>query len=183
MVNKMINPIGSKVMLTKRFILRPFVLSDAPMMFNFYLKDPDVCKYLEYEPYKNINEVYDMIKIYILNYQNPFYFHWAIVDRRNGYVIGSTSIHNVNSQTNEGEVGICLSKLYWKIGVGKEVLTTVIEFAKKEVGINDLYGFYMQGNVASERLMKSLGMREYSLRDYSIVKRGKKTKVKCLKLN
>lgn len=178
----MINPIGSRVIYTERFILRPFVMSDAEMMLHFYLKDPYVCKYLDYEPYKDINEVYNTIKIYIQNYQNPFYFHWAIVDKRNGYVIGSTSIHNINHQTRDGEIGICLSRLYWGRGVGKEILSRVIEFAKKEVWINDIYGFYAEGNEASRRLMISLGMKEYAARDYLITKQGKKFEVKCLVL-
>lgn len=149
-------------------------------MFYFYLSDKDVCEFLEYEPYQSINEVYAMLEISLQRYRNPFYFHWAIVDKQNGYVIGSTSLHNINQKSCE--IGICLSKLYWHKGVGKEVLSKVIEYAKYNVGFEDIYAYYIEGNTNSEHLLIKLGMERHKEKDTKITKKGIIKKLFCVKL-
>jgi len=178
----MLNPIGTQILYTDRFILRPFRYEDAYSMYYFYLSDKDVCEYLEYEAYKNIKDVYSMLSVNIQKYKNPLYFHWAIVDKRNGYVIGSTSIHNINQNMLSCEIGICLSKLYWKKGVGKEVLSKIIEYAKYQIGFKELYAYYMEGNENSKYLLKSLGMEKIVKFDTHILKNGVIKKLFCLKL-
>ena len=178
----MLNPIGSQILETKRFILRPFLLRDANMMYHFYLNDPFVCEYLEFEPYKTVEDVYKIVQVYVSNYHNPFYFHWAIVDKNNGYVIGSTSIHNIRHLEKSGELGICISRLYWKKGVGKEVLNRLIDYSLKDIGIVNLYAFYIEGNISSQKLLFSIGMEPYPRLNNYIVKKNEIRPLICMKL-
>ena len=178
----MLKPVGCRVLFSDRFILRPFKVSDSEMMYHFYLKDPEVCKYLEFNPYKNSYEVYKSVLSYLPRYKDPFYFHWAIEDKLNGYVIGSVSIHNINHLNLSGELGICISKLYWNKGVGKEVLSLVMEHGRKDIGIKQFYAYYLEGNISSRRLLKSLGLKEDNKNNKKIVKNGQLLDIYCLKL-
>lgn len=181
LVINMLLPLGSKILYTKHYILRPFIYNDAQMMY-FYLSDSEVCKYLEFNPVLNINQVYKEISVYLENYHNPFYFHWAIVDKTNGFVIGSTSIHNIDQYLQSGELGICLSRLYWRKGVGKEVLGKLMEFGVKEVGFKEFKAFYIEGNDASKYMLKGLGFNEKIKKERIFKKNGVNLIVKGLKI-
>ena len=50
------NHLGSKVLTTKRLILRPFRTKDAKRMFVNWAADPAVTKFLEWSPHKNAGE-------------------------------------------------------------------------------------------------------------------------------
>jgi ribosomal-protein-alanine N-acetyltransferase len=178
----MLRPLGSKIIYSERFVLRPFSIYDGQMMYSLYLSDPEVCKYLEFNAYSSVDEVNKSLMTYILNYRNPFYFHWAIVDKTNGYVIGSASIHNINFNSRCGELGICISRYYWHKGVGKEVLSTIMEFGVKEVGFIEYEAYYMDGNVASMNLLKSFGFYESYDSNKIMIKNDNKFLIKKLKI-
>lgn len=182
MVIIMLQPLGSRILHSDRFILRPFVLEDTEMIFRSYLSDKDVCKFLEFNEYKSKEDVYQSLLINISRYQDPYYFHWAIVDKRNGFVIGSTSIHNINHCLLYGELGICLSKYYWHQGVGKEILSLIMDYGMQYIGFKHYQAFSFEENIVSRRLLLSLGLKESPENDRFLWKNGVKYRIKCLKI-
>lgn len=59
-----LNHIGTNTIKTARLILRRFQLSDSVDMFK-WASNPDVVKYLSYEPHKTINETKTVLKSWI----------------------------------------------------------------------------------------------------------------------
>lgn len=47
---------GTVRMETKRLVLRPFVIEDAGAMFRNWANDPQVTKFLSWEPHKDVEE-------------------------------------------------------------------------------------------------------------------------------
>ena len=176
----MLKPLGSRILITERFILRPFKIQDCEMMYYFYLSDPIVCKYLEFNNYQNIQDVYNTLVMYINNYRDLFYFHWAIEEKTTGNVIGSVSIHNLNFNNLTGELGICLSRYYWKRGIGKEVLSKVMMYGFNEIGIKQFQAYYLEGNEASKALLKALGLKDNPKLTKRIKKKGAYYTAYCL---
>ena len=59
-----LNHIGTNTIKTERLILRRFQLSDNTDMFK-WASNPDVVKYLSYEPHKTIDETNAVLKNWI----------------------------------------------------------------------------------------------------------------------
>ena len=47
---------GTVRMETKRLVLRPFVIEDADAMFRNWANDPQVTKFLSWEPHKDVED-------------------------------------------------------------------------------------------------------------------------------
>ena len=47
---------GTVRMETKRLVLRPYVIEDADAMFRNWANDPQVTKYLSWEPHNDVEE-------------------------------------------------------------------------------------------------------------------------------
>ena len=46
--------IGTKLIETKRLLLRQFTTDDAPAMYERWASDPEVTKYLTWQPHPNV---------------------------------------------------------------------------------------------------------------------------------
>lgn len=154
----MLNPLGTKIINTPRTILRPFREEDIIPLYHNYGSKPEVTKYLNWEVYKNIEQASFVVHSFIKGYSNPYYFNWAIIDKKNQMLIGSVSVHHIDLENDCGELGICISPLYWKQGIGYEVLSYIVEFAFKGIGVKRLESKVHVDNTASNALMKKIGM-------------------------
>ena len=47
---------GTQTIETERLLLRPLTPEDAPMMYANWANDPDVTRWLRWEPHKNVDE-------------------------------------------------------------------------------------------------------------------------------
>ena len=53
---------GTVRMETKRLVLRPYVIEDADAMFRNWANDPQVTKYLTWEPHKDVEETKQILE-------------------------------------------------------------------------------------------------------------------------
>lgn len=53
---------GTVRMETKRLVLRPYVIEDADAMFRNWANDPQVTKYLSWEPHKDVEETKQILE-------------------------------------------------------------------------------------------------------------------------
>ena len=56
---------GTVRMETKRLVLRPYVIEDADAMFRNWANDPQVTKYLSWEPHKDVEEIKQILEGWI----------------------------------------------------------------------------------------------------------------------
>lgn len=69
---------GTVRMETKRLVLRPFVIEDAGAMFRNWANDPQVTKFLSWEPHKDAEETRRILEGWIQSYASGDYYNWAI---------------------------------------------------------------------------------------------------------
>lgn len=148
---------GTKALVTNRLILRQFIKYDAKAMFNNWANDPEVTKFLSWEPHGSIEVTKALLESWVGDYKNLNCYNWAIVF--GGDLIGSIGLLNPNYDISEAEAGYCMSKRYWGKGIMAEALTAVLQYSFDEVGFNRIFAKHNTDNPNSGKVMKKCGMR------------------------
>ncbi|MGI6713722.1 MAG: GNAT family N-acetyltransferase [Bacilli bacterium] len=150
-------PLGTVTLLTPRLELRRFHPDDALMMFANYCNDPEVTKHLTWKPHSDVGVTHGYVEMIIKNYRNPYFFHWAIVDRVSLQVIGAIDFVKISQEKQSGEIGYVLSRKYWNRGLMSETLQKVTEFAFEKVGFLKVFIRANVDNQASIRAQEKCG--------------------------
>lgn len=66
---------------TERLILRRFVVEDAYAIYKNWASDPEVTKYLMWPRHESSNTSREILREWISNYENEYFYQWAIVPR------------------------------------------------------------------------------------------------------
>ena len=169
--------IGSVDINTERLLLRAFEERDAEAMYANWCTDPDVTRYLTWQPHKSIEETRDILTRWVAAYSdNIATYNWAICFKPNLLPIGSISIADVSDLHARGEIGYCIGKPWWGMGIMSETLSAVIRFSFEQVGFQRLQAVHSLFNPASGRVMQKVGMQyEGTMRRYSLANDGRKT--------
>lgn len=96
---------GTQEIETERLILRRLTPEDAGMMYTNWANDPQVTKYLRWEPHKNAEETRELLTAWALLYPNGDYYQWGIVEKATGQVFGSIGIFTSSSAEPERDPG------------------------------------------------------------------------------
>ncbi|MCL2775660.1 MAG: GNAT family N-acetyltransferase, partial [Oscillospiraceae bacterium] len=68
---------GTQDIETKRLRLRRFVMGDANQMFREWASEPNVTKYLTWEPHKSVSETKTVLMTWINDYLDISKYIWA----------------------------------------------------------------------------------------------------------
>jgi ribosomal-protein-alanine N-acetyltransferase len=142
---------------TERLLLRKITFDDAPDIFD-YASDPEVSKYMGWEPHQSIQETYDYLERAMKRYQEHNPGPWAIVHRGNAKMIGTCFFSSWDRQHNSAEVGYMLNRRYWGQGYMAEAVRAIVGFGFRELGINRIQARCNVPNVGSARVMEKVGM-------------------------
>lgn len=97
----------TKVLETERLFLRRFKIEDAQNMFDNWASNPNVTKFLTWDPHENVEITKLIINDWLKGYEEDNYYQWAIEVKENGELIGSISVVRINENVNEVEIGYC----------------------------------------------------------------------------
>lgn len=159
---------GTQTINTDRLSLRKYQTGDAPDMFKNWANDSDVTKFLSWKPHNNIEATKEIIEQWVSKYENNVY-NWAIKLKEIAEVIGGISIVRLDETCYSCEIGYCMSRKHWGMGIMSEALTAVIEYLFTEVGFNRIAAMHDTNNIASGKVMIKSGMKyEGTLRQAKI---------------
>lgn len=150
--------LGTVSLETERFVLRQFQLNDVHDIYVNWASDNDAAKYNAWSVHENENETRIYVSEWVGYYKKANYYHWAVVDKNNGEVIGSISVSNIKNRKKYCEIGYTVAKKRWNEGIATEVLKEVIEFLTFDVGFETLCAMHDVRNKASGRVMEKAGM-------------------------
>ena len=122
------------------FSCASFCPEDAEQMYTNWASDPEVTRFLRWEPHKNALETVGLLAAWATLYPNPDYYQWAIVEKASGQVFGSISIFNAllgdpaqkalwpQQDCTDGiwEAGYCIGKHWWNHGFATEALKAAV---------------------------------------------------------
>ena len=93
-------------------------MEDSEDMFYGWANDPEVTKYMTWNPHKTVEETKQILSMWIKEYENPDCYKFAIVLKENNKLIGGIDV--VDYENGIPEIGYCLSKKYWGRGIMTE---------------------------------------------------------------
>ena len=140
---------------TSRFYLRKFNINDADAMFNNWANDPEVTKYLTWNPHGDIS----VTKKYLEFLTNSSATDYAICVKETNEIIGAISNVKENADFSVCEIGYCLSRKYWNQGVMSEVLDAYLNDLFSNKNYQAVEAEHMVENPASGAVMIKCGFR------------------------
>lgn len=143
---------------TKRLILRPFCMEDAPAMYRNWASDPEVTKYLSWPSYTSETMAEMRIHWMMDRYREGNVSDWAIVLKDTGYAIGSIGAVSADESVSSVHVGYCIGKAWWHQGITSEALWAVLSYFFEEAGVLRVEARYDAENPNSGAVMRKCGM-------------------------
>ena len=151
--------LGTVKLKTDRLILRRFTNTDDVPMFHHWANDAEVCKYLMWQPHRNITATRQVLKNWILGYGKPNFYQWAIELKDNATLIGSISVTQQDDRCKTVHIGYCIGRDWWGKAYTCEALIRLIHFFFEEVGVNRIEARYDPRNPNSGKVMQKAGLQ------------------------
>ncbi len=139
---------------TKRLILRPWQIDDAEAMFYGWANDPEVTRYMTWNPHSSIDETKLILNKWIEEYKKPERFNFAIALKENNEIIGGIDV--VGYIDGTPVIGYNLSKKYWNNGYMTEACKCVINYLFS-LGYKEIRIDAMVENIASNKVIQKCG--------------------------
>ncbi len=149
---------GTRTLETPRLILRRFTLDDAADMYENWARDPEVTRFLTWQPHEDEDATYNLLESWVDQYEKGNYYNWAIELKELGEPIGNISVVAQNEKVRQAHIGYCLGREWWHQGIMTEALRAVIPYLFQE-GYLRIDSRHNVDNPHSGGVMKKAGMR------------------------
>ena len=138
---------GTQKIETERLILRKIMTDDAEMVYK-WMSDPEVLKYEDWEPHKDVDFTRGYISFITGDYQSEQTYRWGIQlgDELIGDILGG------------GTLAYYLRKDCWSKGYATEAVKAVIKYMFLEVGLEKIQATHSIKNIASGKVLRKAGM-------------------------
>ena len=154
---KITRPLTIPTLETKRLVLRPFCLRDAPEVKRL-AGDRAVAATTINIPHPYLD---GMAEDWISKHQESFEaghgVTFAITDIRDAHLIGAISLTDI-SEGHPATLGYWIGEPFWNQGFCTEASRAVLDFAFMVIGIDHIRASHLARNPASGRVMRMLGM-------------------------
>lgn len=150
---------GTQKIETERLILRKLKNTDAEEIFNNWLSDPEVSKYMVWNYQNSIKETEKWLEKCIIKYQKLDSYHWGIELKESGELIGSISANKADTIDECYEIGYAIGRRFWRKGYATEALKSIVEYLNEKVGIRKFLCRYAKDNQASGSVIRKVGFK------------------------
>lgn len=142
---------------TKRLLLRPFTLDDAPVVQELAGERDIASNTLSIpHPYED-----GMAEEWISTHQDRYVkgasVVFAIVLRADESLIGAMGLE-ISKDNDRAELGYWIGKPYWNMGYCTEAARAVIRYGFERLGLARIFASHLKRNPASGRVMQKVGM-------------------------
>ena len=153
---------------TERLILRRFEESDAENIYE-YAKDPDIGPIAGWPPHKSASESLDVIR-------NVFSAAecYAVCLKEDGKAIGAIELKlnghtDMTDRDDECELGYWLGRPFWGQGIMPEAAREMLRHAFEDLGMQNVWCGYYDGNTKSKRVQEKCGFRyQWTTKDVDV---------------
>jgi RimJ/RimL family protein N-acetyltransferase len=151
---------------TQRLILRRPVTEDAEAIFREYAQDPEVTRYLTWEPNRSIEQTSEFLRQCRAAWEQGLTFQWAITPKEDGRLLGMIGFRRDGFKA---EFGYVLARASWGRGYATEALRPLVDWTLSQREIRRVWAVCDVENQASARVLEKVGMvREGVLRRWSL---------------
>lgn len=197
----MIIPIGTLDIQTDRLLLRRFTAKDAPHIFINWASNPNVTKYLDWLPHKDLSETNDILNKWLAAYDSGFYFNWAITLLQSdgfapyksneispfttdsiqkhaylndGVPIGAIGLNSVDIENESGEIGFILSEDYWNRNITTEAFGFSLNYLFETACFKQISARTSNLNINSKKILHNFGF-EFISDEYILMRQSFKS--------
>lgn len=156
---------------TQNFIIRETEFGDYEY-FSVWEKDPKVTKFLSFDEERTYE---DVVTEGLYNKFNSERMDFTIVERENGRPIGRIYISRIDRHSDSLDI----TKFYigepamWGKGVGREIMTEVLEYCFTFLHMERVTLDYYTGNKRASTLYESLGFKSEGIARNATKKDGR----------
>lgn len=141
---------------TKRLILRSPKESDAEPMFSNWANDPEVTKYLTWNPHESVEVTKTIVSRWLQEEEDPKTVRFLITVKGNDDPVGSIDV--VGYHDGDPEIGYCLSRKLWGQGYMTEACQAVMAYLFA-LGHKRILIDAAEDNIGSNRVIAKCGFR------------------------
>jgi [ribosomal protein S5]-alanine N-acetyltransferase len=157
---------------TERLLLRKLSMDDAPDLFA-YAADPEVTRYLDWEPHSSIDDSRRFLEGVTEAYARGEPRSWAIVYRDEDRMIGTGGFLFWDQVANRSEIGYATSRQYWGRGLMSEAVPEMLRFGFERMALNRIEARCNRSNTGSIRVLEKSGFKLEGVLRESFVQKGK----------
>ena len=141
--------------------------------FHEYSVDKELYRYLEFGPFKSIDETELYLKKLIARSESDNAQYWFIKLNAEDKVVGSVGLHDLNMQRGSVEIGYGLSPAYWGKGIFLSAANLICDYVFNEMKLHRMVARTDVGNLPSIKGLKKLKFKEEGImRDYYLFNDG-----------
>ncbi|MGJ8571025.1 MAG: GNAT family N-acetyltransferase [Hoeflea sp.] len=155
------------LMRTERLTLRLPTPTDARQLYDGYISNPEVAKYMSWVAHTDIDQTVGFLKHCIAAFEQKTNFEYAIeTTAKPGVAIGMIGMHPLPNGVGFGYV---IAPPYWNQGIASEALKHLVDWSLNQTGVFRAQAHCDTENPASARVMEKAGMSfEGVLRRYFV---------------
>ncbi len=142
---------------TKRLSLRQPTTEDTVLIFEQYAQDPEVTKYMTWQPHKSVRETDEFIDRCISVWTDHSAFPYVLICKENARLIGMIEIR-INKY--KADLGYVLARPEWGKGYMPEAVQALTNWALGQHEIYRVWASCDVENAASARVMEKVGMEK-----------------------
>lgn len=161
---------------TNRLILRQVEESDIDDI-HAYASDPMLTTHLTWDAHRTLQDTHAFIQFAFKQYEENGVGPWAIVWKEKNQVIGTIDLV-WNKKHYSAELAYAISREFWRQGLGTEAVKKIINFGFKEMELERIQARCVPDNIASYRLMETVGMTYEGTLRKSMFRKGKQEDIK-----
>ena len=143
---------------TDRLILREIYPNDTQAIFNGWMNDENVSRYMWWNASNDINDAKEFVEFELGNLENGKWNRWIIVLKSIPVIIGTCLIF-FNEDEGHWDISYNLGKKFWGNGYTTEAMRTAMKYAVEEMNITEISTAYAAENRASGRVLQKLGFQ------------------------
>ena len=139
---------------TERLRLRKIRREDAQRIFDCWASDPEVTKYLTWNPHESVAVTEKVMELWLAEYEQPDCCRYGIELKETGELIGMIDV--VRIVGGKPEIGYCSGRAYWGNGYMTEALRAVCA-ALFDEGYGTILIRAQRENIGSNRVIQKAG--------------------------
>jgi ribosomal-protein-alanine N-acetyltransferase len=148
--------------------LRPIAEADVHFLHAAF-SDPETMRFMDFPPTRTIAESarYLAPHLFVLP---DWHATWALECPANGAVIGFVNYHHRENWNQRLEIGFCLARPFWGLGLMREAVDALLSYCFTDLGVERVEATTNPQNAAAIAPIEGLGF----LRESGVMRRRQK---------
>ena len=141
---------------TERLLLREVQQEDLDDIFDCWMQDEDVSRYMWWKASNDKKDAEEFVAIELGNLEDERWNRWMIILKETNELIG-TCLGFYNDEEDHWDISYNLGKCYWGKGYVTEAMQEAMKYAVEHMGVKEIITTHAVENTASGHVLEKLG--------------------------